>query len=181
MEEKQVKQELTVHLKTVWENTFVRMWNPTVAAVFVGLLSAFYFGLTGTVWAVTGEFTRIGAHLMNLAGVDTSDWSYLKLVKFNPDQAPWLRTDGWIVFGMLFGALISTLFANNFKIRVPLQKRRLVQGFVGGIIAGFGAGSADSGSCNSVGICRYLHVLFLDRGVEAGDCLHFWRIVRIGD
>lgn len=134
-----MKQELVSHLKSVWDNTFVRMWNPTVAAVFAGLLSAFYFGLTGTVWAVTGEFTRIGGHLLNIMGVDTGSWSYLTLVKFNPDQAPWARTDGWIVFGMFFGALISTLFANNFKIRVPAQKRRLVQGFVGGILAGFGA------------------------------------------
>ncbi|WP_018133151.1 selenium metabolism membrane protein YedE/FdhT [Effusibacillus pohliae] len=134
-----MREELVGHFKTIWDNTFVRIWNPTVAAVFVGLLSAFYFGLTGTVWAVTGEFTRIGGHVLILLGVDTSGWSYLTLIKFNPQQAPWERTDGWIVFGMLFGALISTLFANNFKIRVPMQKRRLVQGFVGGLLAGFGA------------------------------------------
>ena len=40
---------------------------------------------------------------------------------------------------MLIGALITILLSNSFKIRVPRQKRRLVQGFIGGIIAGFGA------------------------------------------
>jgi uncharacterized membrane protein YedE/YeeE len=49
------------------------------------------------------------------------------------------RTDGWIVIGMLFGALITVLLSNSFKIRVPLQKRRLIQGLIGGIVAGFGA------------------------------------------
>src|SRR5690625_1759023 len=49
------------------------------------------------------------------------------------------RTDGWIVFGMLIGALITVLLGNNFKIRVPQQRRRLLQGFIGGIVAGFGA------------------------------------------
>lgn len=134
-----LKEELAEHVQTIWESVFVRLWHPTVAAVFVGLLSAFYFGLTGTVWAVTGEFTRIGGHMLHMLGVDTSSWSYLTLLKFDPQQPPWQRTDGWIVFGMLLGALISALFANNFKVRVPVQKRRLVQGFFGGILAGFGA------------------------------------------
>lgn len=40
---------------------------------------------------------------------------------------------------MFIGALIMILLSNNFKIRKPRQKRRYIQGLVGGIIAGFGA------------------------------------------
>ncbi|STS82320.1 putative inner membrane protein [Klebsiella pneumoniae] len=31
-----------------------------------GILSTYYFGITGTFWAVTGEFTRWGGQLLQL-------------------------------------------------------------------------------------------------------------------
>lgn len=116
---------------------FNRYWNPYFSLIIAGVLSALYFGLTGTVWAVTGEFTRLGGHLLHLLGVNTTDWAYFDLVKM--DGSTFNRSDGWIVWGMFAGALIMVLLANNFKIRIPQQKRRLWQGLVGGIIAGFGA------------------------------------------
>lgn len=39
---------------------------------------------------------------------------------------------------MLLGGLFSALISQNFKWKVPRQKRRWVWGFVGGILAGFG-------------------------------------------
>lgn len=116
---------------------FTRYWNPYLAISLAGVLAALYFGITGTVWAVTGEFTRFGGHLLQVVGIDTSGWAYFQLVSMN--GTPLTRTDGWIVIGMLGGALMTVLLSRSFKIRMPQQKRRLVQGFIGGIIAGFGA------------------------------------------
>lgn len=116
---------------------FTHYWSPYIAMGIAGILSALYFGITHTVWAVTGEFTRLGGHILQLFGVDISDWAYFKLVGMNGSTLT--RTDGWIVWGMFIGALVMILFSNNFKIRVPRQKRRYVQGFIGGIIAGLGA------------------------------------------
>jgi uncharacterized protein len=121
----------------LYNKIFKEYWNPYAAISIAGLLSALYFGITGTVWAVTGEFTRLGGHILQIFGVDVSDWEYFKLISI--DGTPTSRTDGWIVIGMLVGALIMILISNSFKIRMPKQKRRLVQGFFGGIIAGFGA------------------------------------------
>jgi uncharacterized membrane protein YedE/YeeE len=123
--------------KGLYNKLFGTYWNPYLAVGLAGVLSALYFGATGTVWAVTGEFTRFGGHLLEAVGVDISRWAYFEMVKM--EGMPWMRTDGWIVFGMLFGALITVLLGNHFKLRVPQLKRRLVQGFVGGAIAGFGA------------------------------------------
>lgn len=123
--------------RTVYDRLFNRYWHPYVAVGIAGLLAAFYFGLTGTVWAVTGEFTRWGGHLLEWFNVDISDWSYLNMVGM--DGTTFGRTDGWIVWGMLAGALITVLLGNNFKVRIPQQKRRLMQGLLGGFIAGFGA------------------------------------------
>ncbi|MGG0642434.1 selenium metabolism membrane protein YedE/FdhT [Sporosarcina gallistercoris] len=116
---------------------FQRYWNPYVVLLIAGMLSALYFGLTSTVWAVTGEFTRLGGDLLKLFGVDISGWAYYDMVHLK--GTTWSRPDGWIVWGMFIGALMMVLLSNNFKIRLPQQKRRYVQGLVGGIIAGFGA------------------------------------------
>ena len=116
---------------------FQNYWNPYVVLLIAGILSALYFGLTSTVWAVTGEFTRLGGDLLQLIGVDISGWRYFDMVHLK--GTTWNRPDGWIVWGMFLGALIMVLVSNNFKIRLPQQKRRYIQGLVGGIIAGFGA------------------------------------------
>ncbi|ALC91654.1 hypothetical protein AM500_19090 [Bacillus sp. FJAT-18017] len=122
---------------SLYQKIFKNYWNPYIAISIAGLVSALYFGITGTVWAVTGEFTRFGGHMLEWFGADVSDWAYFDLVGL--EGTPISRTDGWIVIGMLVGAAITILLSNSFKIRVPKQKRRLVQGFSGGIIAGFGA------------------------------------------
>ena len=124
-------------MKAMYSKVFNHYWNPYFAIILAGVLSAIYFGITKSVWAVTGEFTRMGGHVLQFFGVDISDWAYFDLVHMNGSS--FSRTDGWIVWGMFIGALMMVLLSNNFKIRVPKQKRRLVQGLVGGIIAGFGA------------------------------------------
>lgn len=124
-------------MKTLIRPIFQRYWNPYVVLLIAGILSALYFGLTSTVWAVTGEFTRLGGDLLKLFGVDISGWAYYDMVHLK--GTTWSRPDGWIVWGMFIGALMMVLLSNNFKIRLPQQKRRYVQGLVGGIIAGFGA------------------------------------------
>ncbi|RWR05426.1 selenium metabolism membrane protein YedE/FdhT [Siminovitchia fortis] len=124
-------------MRQLFHKVFNENWNPYAAVGMAGLLSALYFGITGTVWAVTGEFTRLGGHLLKSVNVDISSWAYFDLVGMK--GTPLERTDGWIVIGMLIGALMTTLLGNKFKIRVPQQKRRLIQGFIGGAIAGFGA------------------------------------------
>ncbi|WNQ11959.1 selenium metabolism membrane protein YedE/FdhT [Paenibacillus aurantius] len=124
-------------VKSLAARWFQQYWNPYLAMGAAGVLSALYFGITGTVWAVTGEFTRLGGHIMQSFGADIQNWSYFGLIGMK--GTTFSRTDGWIVWGMFIGALIMILLSNNFKIRAPRQKRRYVQGLAGGIIAGFGA------------------------------------------
>ncbi len=38
----------------------IKFWAPIPAVIAAGILSTYYFGITGTFWAVTGEFT-VGA------------------------------------------------------------------------------------------------------------------------
>ncbi len=123
-------------IRKLHENLFGRFWNPTLVLTLAGVLAAFYFGLTGTLWAVTGEFTRWGGNILQLFGVDPTNWSYFKAIKLK--GGPLSRTDGWLVIGMFLGSLFSALMSRNFKFRLPRQKRRWLWSFVGGLMAGFG-------------------------------------------
>ena len=44
-----------------FKHTFlIKFWSPVPAVIAAGILATYYFGITGTFWAVTGEFTRWG-------------------------------------------------------------------------------------------------------------------------
>lgn len=115
----------------------VKFWSPMPAIIALGVMAAYYFGLTGTYWAVTGEFTRWGGHIMNLLGVDTSTWGYFKIIGLA--GTPLDRIDGVMIIGMFAGAFAAAAMANNVKFRLPQSKIRVAQALIGGIIAGFGA------------------------------------------
>ena len=115
----------------------VRFWSPFPAVIAAGVLSAYYFGLTGTFWAVTGEFTRWGGHALQFAGVDISGWGYFQILGM--EGTPLTRIDGVMIIGMFVGCLSAALWANNVKLRHPTHRIRVFQALAGGIIAGFGA------------------------------------------
>ena len=115
----------------------VKFWSPMPAIIALGVMAAYYFGLTGTYWAVTGEFTRWGGHIMNLLGVDTSTWGYFKILGLQ--GTPLDRVDGVVIIGMFAGAFAAAAMANNIKFRLPQSNIRIAQALIGGIIAGFGA------------------------------------------
>lgn len=119
------------------ERYLLRFWAPLPTLIALGVASAYYFALTGTFWAVTGEFTRWGGHVLAWFGVPVRDWSYFQLIGLQ--GTPLDRIDGVMIIGMLLGALTCALWAGNVGLRWPTSRRRLLQGLVGGIIAGFGA------------------------------------------
>ncbi|MBB3321117.1 selenium metabolism membrane protein YedE/FdhT [Atlantibacter sp. RC6] len=115
----------------------VKFWAPLPAVIAAGILSTYYFGLTGTFWAVTGEFTRWGGQLLQLMGVHAEEWGYFKLIHL--EGSPLTRIDGMMIIGMFGGCFAAALWANNVKLRKPQHRIRILQAIAGGIIAGFGA------------------------------------------
>lgn len=115
----------------------VKFWAPIPAVIALGILSAYYFGLTGTYWAVTGEFTRWGGHALEAFGVDLSTWGYYKIM--NMDGNIFTRIDGVMIIGMFAGCIAAAFWGNNVKLRMPASNIRIFQSLIGGIIAGFGA------------------------------------------
>ncbi|WP_290587949.1 selenium metabolism membrane protein YedE/FdhT [Alicyclobacillus sp.] len=123
-------------MKRWYDRVFGEFWGATPVLVVAGVFASFYFGLTGTLWAVTGEFTRWGGNVLQLVGVDPTRWAYFQAIHLK--GGPLQRTDGWLVLGMLWGSLCAALLGGHFKIRTPRQKRRWLWSFIGGLMAGFG-------------------------------------------
>ena len=148
----------------------VRFWAPIPSVIAAGVLSAYYFGITGTFWAVTGEFTRWGGHLLQLFGYHPENWGYFKVIHL--DGTPLDRIDGVMIIGMFAGCLSAALWANNVKLRLPQHRIRVFQAVAGGIIAGFGARMAMG--CNLAafftGIPQFsLHAWFFALATAAGS------------
>ncbi|MCT4702181.1 selenium metabolism membrane protein YedE/FdhT [Enterobacteriaceae bacterium H20N1] len=115
----------------------IKFWAPMPAVIAAGILSTYYFGITGTFWAVTGEFTRWGGQLLQLMGVHAEEWGYFRLIHL--EGSPLTRIDGMMIIGMFGGCFAAALWANNVKLRMPQHRIRIIQAVAGGIIAGFGA------------------------------------------
>ena len=116
---------------------FIKFWNPVPAVIAAGILSAYYFGLTGTYWAVTGEFTRWGGEVLQTFSVNVDQWGYFKIVGL--DGNVFSRIDGLMILGMFAGCISAALWANNIKFRRSTNRIRIAQAIIGGILAGFGA------------------------------------------
>ncbi len=123
--------------KQAGQKFFVQFWNPFSTVVMAGVFAAFYFGLTGTFWAVTGEFTRWGGRALQFFGLPAETWGYFKIIHL--EGSVFNRIDGLMILGMFAGCLAAALWANNVKLRMPTSRRRIFQALVGGIIAGYGA------------------------------------------
>lgn len=115
----------------------IKFWAPIPAVIAAGILSTYYFGITGTFWAVTGEFTRWGGQLLQLFGVHAEEWGYFKIIHL--EGSPLTRIDGMMILGMFGSCFAAALWANNVKLRMPRSRIRIMQAIIGGIIAGFGA------------------------------------------
>lgn len=126
---------------TTWQEFrqryLIAFWSPMPALVAAGLLAAYYFGITGTFWAVTGEFTRWGGEILQAFGYHTGNWSYFRIIHLG--GSPLDRVDGNMVAGMFAGCISAALWANNVKLRLPQHPIRIVQALAGGLISGFGA------------------------------------------
>lgn len=135
------KSPLRTEINASKENIFPKAWrvtwSPLRVTVILGVMAAYYFGLTGTFWAVTGEFTRWGATLMQVVGINTDQYQYLKLIHYQGTILT--RIDGVMILGMFLGAFGAAYISNNLKWRMPMSGIRVGQALIGGILAGFGA------------------------------------------
>lgn len=116
---------------------FKEFYSNTKAVMILSIIATIYFAVFGGVFAVTGEFTRIGGEILELFGKDLSSYSYYQ--KQNLNGTMLTRVDGVMIIGLIIGCLLSASIANKVYLRKIASKTRFFQALIGGILAGFGA------------------------------------------
>lgn len=113
-------------LKTAWP-----LW---IGVIVIGSASTLQFILLGRPWGITdGEVNAVA--LIESLFIPEHVLSTTYFEAFPPIVTYLLIIDVMLIIG----AFISAVLSNNFKIRIPRKKERLIQGFAGGLLMGFGA------------------------------------------
>ncbi|WP_120945820.1 selenium metabolism membrane protein YedE/FdhT [Helicobacter sp. L8] len=126
-----------MYLGRFWHGCFVRPWGYWSAIMALSIGSAYYFGLLGTYWALTGEFTRWGGHLLGALGVNTHTLGYFHIIGLH--GTPLDRIDGMMLLGMFAGVFCASAWAGSLRFVWFASYQQALRAFVGGVLAGFGA------------------------------------------
>ena len=120
---------------------FVHGWPVVVGGVLLGALNVMLF-YTSHPWGFTGELSR---WMLGLSGALGFGPGALEGAASLPGCTLEVGEDGFLhhmfflVWGMVMGSFVAALFAGEFKIRRPRERRRYLQAAGGGVLMGVGA------------------------------------------
>ncbi len=110
-------------------------------AVLLGVFQIAHIATLGGAWGVTSTFANWGAWVYELFGGDVSTWAYFASEKAQNTIAGGFFADGGSIrnIGIIFGAMLSTLLASQFKIKKIKSLKQVVAAVLGGLMMGYGA------------------------------------------
>lgn len=119
-------------------------WPYYAGAVLLGLLNIAILASTGKPWGISGIFYYWGAMIADLFGASPQTWSFFK----NPKHLALLNKGFWgnpgsvRDFAIIVGALLTSLIAGQFRIKMVKSWRQVVAAILGGLLMGYGAMTA---------------------------------------
>lgn len=129
---------------TWWECIYKCSWTWWATGIVIGIVE------------VIAYFSSVAAGRNYPLGI-TAGW--ITIVKMGlPGVEASMDWVAWLVIGIIIGAAIAALIADEFKFRIP-KGGVLVQVFIGGLLMGFGA--VTSGGCNVTHILSGVPMLSL--------------------
>jgi hypothetical protein len=131
-------------LNNLRRRIFVHGWPILIGGAILGGLNVITF-VSERPWGFTGELSRWAIGITNglhigpgtLLGVNQIPGCVL-----DPGSGGVLNYMLFLVLGMIYGSFLAALFSGEFKIRIPRQRIRFVQAGVGGLVMGYGSGTA---------------------------------------
>ncbi|MCB0182774.1 MAG: YeeE/YedE family protein [Caldilineaceae bacterium] len=138
------EEHFTAKLGDLYKRTFVHGWSAATGGALLGGLNVLLF-ITSHPWGFTGEVSRWAIGITNWLGFGPGELAgaaALPGCSLDLGDGGILHHMFFLVWGMVFGSFIAALFAKEFKIRTPRQKKRYWQAGGGGIVMGYGAGIA---------------------------------------
>lgn len=171
-----MKIEKNEFFKTIFKNP----WTYVNGAILLSLFQIVTLATTGEPWGVSGTLAYWGAWLYRLVGGNVDKWYY-----FSSNGAQATLNSGFINhpdsirnLGLIFGALLATLMASQFKFKKIKSYKQIVASVVGGLLMGYGAriafgcniGALYSG-ISSLSVSGWVFGIFLFLGAIVGSKL----------
>lgn len=138
--------DLGSKLRQVYGLVFGKGWPLAVGAIALAVVNVFFY-IYDRPLGVTGELSiwsdRIASGLFRLQAPALLGVDGLAGCNLTVGVGSWWTSEGLLLDGgLIIGAMVAALLANEFKVRVPPLKRRYVQSVIGGVFMGYGAGIA---------------------------------------
>lgn len=164
------------YYKKFFKNPFTYI----TGAVLLAVLNIALFASSGNPWGVSGTFAYWGAWLYRLVGGNVDKWWYFSSegAQATLNAGILNHTGSWINIGIIFGALLATLMASQFKFKKIKNLKQIIAATLGGLLMGYGARLA--GGCNigalfssisSLSLSGWVFAIFLFIGAFIGSKL----------
>jgi uncharacterized membrane protein YedE/YeeE len=124
-----------------YKKWFKSAWTYVVGAVLLSLFQIVTLATTGEPWGVSGVFANWGAWLYRALGGNVDKWYYFSSKGAQATLNGGFFNDAASIrnLGIIFGALLATLLASQFKIKKIKSKKQLIAASLGGLLMGYGA------------------------------------------
>ena len=154
-------------------------WPYVTGALLLSLSQIVTFATTGNPWGVSAVMANWGALAFEALGGSVDHWYYFS----NPAAQAALDRgllDGASMrnIGIIFGALLATLLASQFKFKKIKAARQVVAAILGGLLMGYGARLAAGcnigalyGGIASLSLSGWVFAIFMFCGAAVGSKL----------
>ena len=137
-------------MKKIWEKldknkyyvaVFKNPFTYVTGAILLAVLQIALLASSGNPWGVSGTFTNWGAWIFEALGGSVDKWFYFSSAGAqNTLNNGFLNDTGSMInAGIIFGALLATLLASQFKFKKIKAVRQVVAAVLGGLLMGYGA------------------------------------------
>jgi uncharacterized membrane protein YedE/YeeE len=155
-------------------------WPYVTGAVLLSIFQVVTLCTTGDPWGVSGTFANWGAWLYRLVGGNVDKWNYFSSAGAQATlNAGFLNDPGSLRnMGIIFGALLATLLASQFKFKKIKTLKQVAAAILGGLLMGYGSriafgcniGALFSG-ISSLSVSGWVFAIFLFLGAIIGSKL----------
>ena len=171
-------------MKDIQQSPFYKplLKQPMTYVAGITMLAVLNLGLTmvtGKPWGVTTAFTYWGAWILQALGGQPEQWLYFQEVKSGFVNASfWKHTSSITNVGIIVGALVATLLANQFRIKKIKSRKQWTAAILGGLAMGIGARIASG--CNigaffsalpAMAVSGWIYLVFMFLGAWVGGKL----------
>lgn len=163
-----------------YQNWLKNAWTYVTGAILLSVFQIVMLATSGNPWGVSGPLANWGAWLYQMVGGNVDKWYY-----FSSPGAQSVLKGGFLNdpgslrnLGIIFGALLATLLASQFKIKKIKSGKQIVAATLGGLLMGYGArigfgcniGALFSGIA-SLSLSGWVFAVFLFFGAMVGSKL----------